>query len=133
MAKANELPNDKLVQAYVALRDQRAKRTATFKADDEADKRKQDKIEAILLDRFNKDGLESVRTAAGTAYKAPQMYVNVADWDSIIGFIKETEAWEFLEHRVSKTAVEQYFAEHNDYPPGLNIRRETVINVRRSS
>lgn len=131
--KLSELKNDQLVAAYVQLRDLRSQRKAAFDNQDAEDKARQEKIEGILLGRFESEGIESCRTGAGTAYKAIKTMANVADWDSALGFIKEEEAWEFLERRISKTAVEQYMeANEGKVPPGINIRRETVINVRRS-
>jgi hypothetical protein len=44
-----------------------------------------------------------------------------------------TEAWHMIEKRCSKVGVEQYRAEHDEVPPGINWREERVVNVRRSS
>jgi hypothetical protein len=48
--------------------------------------------------------------------------------------VKSNEDWGLLEVRVSKTAVEQYREQHDDdLPPGVNIREERVVNVRRTN
>jgi hypothetical protein len=58
----------------------------------------------------------------------------VADRDAFLhGFVIPNEAWEFLENRVSKSAVEQFKEANNDLPPGLNWREERVVNIRRSA
>lgn len=128
---ASDLPNDRLVAVYVELRDRRAQRKAEFTNEDAEDKSRQEKIEAILLDRFNKDGLQSIKTSAGTAYRSSRTSATVADWDSFLLFVKSEGAWEMLERRCSKDAVGQYKAANEALPPGLNWREEATINVRR--
>ena len=121
-----------LVGVYIRLRDRRSKRKAEFEASDAGDKAMQDKIEQKLMAQFNEDGSDSVKTEFGTAYKSVRTSATVADWDTVLDFIKVRELWNMLEHRVSKTAVEQFIAENEDTPPGVNITQQTVINVRRS-
>lgn len=120
-----------LIARYVDLRDKKAQKKAEFDSQlaryDEA----MGKIENVLLATMNQSGLESVRAEAGTAYKAKQVRVGVADWDAIRGFIAENDAWYMLDKRVSKTGVLQYKEEHGALPPGLNYAEEFVINVRR--
>lgn len=130
--KITELRDDELVKLYIGLRDRRAKRKAEYELDDAPDQTKMDKIEGILLHRMQESGQESVRTAAGTAYKTTKVYSSVADWDSLLGFIKDHDAWEMLTRGVNKTAVEQYRAANDDLPPGVNMRTEVVVNFRRS-
>lgn len=132
MAKITELRDDELVKLYIGLRDRRAKRKAEYELDDAPDEAKMEKIEGILLHRMQESGQESVRTAAGTAYKTTKVYTSVADWDSLIAFIKQHDAWEMLTRGVNKTAVEQYKAANDDLPPGVNLRTEVVVNFRRS-
>jgi hypothetical protein len=55
----------------------------------------------------------------------------VSDWDSLLEFIKKEGAWEMLERRVSKVAVEQFKAETKDLPPGVDWGETQVINFRR--
>lgn len=121
-----------LVSVYIRLRDRRAKRKAEYESADSGDKASQDKIEAKLMARFNDEGCDSVKTEFGTAYKSTRTSATVAEWDAALDYIKANEAWEMLEHRVSKSAVEGYIAEHQEPPPGVNISQTVVINVRRT-
>jgi hypothetical protein len=132
MTTATELRDDELVKIYIGLRDRRAKRKAAYEQDDAPDATKMDKIEGILLHRMQESGQESVRTAAGTAYKTTKSYCSVADWDAILRFVQEHGAWEMLTRGVNKSAVEQYKAVTEDLPPGVNMRTEVVVNFRRS-
>ena len=64
---AAALPSGKLVELYIQLRDRRALRKAEYENADADDKGKQEKIEGILLQRFNEEGIDSIKTGAGTA------------------------------------------------------------------
>jgi len=88
--------------------------------------------EARLLELFEAEGVTSVRTEAGTAYRSTRTSATVADWELLLDHIKDEDAWALLEHRVNKKAVEEYKEEYNDFPPGVNIRSEHTINIRRS-
>jgi len=127
---ANEL--QALVERYIMLRDKKAEivNAAKEKAAKLDDLIK--KLEGALLLTFQQTGAESVRTAAGTAYKTTKASATVADWDAVLGFIKDNEMWNMLERRVSKEAVVQFREANNDLPPGVNWREEVTINVRRS-
>jgi len=132
--KVSDLPSNKLVEVYIQLRDRRAQRKAAFENSDADDKAKQEKIEALLLVKFNEDGVESVRTEAGTAFKSSRVSTSVADRDAYFQWVGEDfEARSmFLEARASKDAVKQYKESTNDLPPGVNWSETITINVRRS-
>lgn len=132
MAKANDMDDATLVKLFIALRDRRARRKADYQLDDVGDKEKQEKIEVEFLKRFNKRGIDNVSARGiGTAYRSVRASAKVADWDSLLDFIKKEGAWEMLERRVSKVAVEQFKAETDDLPPGVDWGETQVINFRR--
>jgi hypothetical protein len=123
---------EQLVETYVKLRD--AKKVA-----DDAHKQKMakvnealSKLEGKLLTELNASGAESIRTNAGTAFKSTKTSATVADWDATLQFVLEHGMYNMLEKRVSKQAVEEFKAEHNDLPPGVTWREELTISVRRS-
>lgn len=122
---------DDIVTKYIALRD---KRDAIMReAKEKAAKidEKLDKIEGHVLSLLDTLGTKSVSTEAGTAYVSERTSATVADWDFALDFIKKNEAWHMLEKRVNKTAVDEYRAEHNDLPPGINYRVVRALNIRR--
>ena len=132
MAKVSEMDDNSLLKIFIGLRDRRARRKADFSLDDVEDKEKQEKIEIEFLKRFNERGIDNVSSSGGgTAYRSIRASAKVADWESLLDFIKEEGAWEMLERRVSKVAVEQYKAETNDLPPGIDWGETQVINFRR--
>jgi len=132
MAKANDMDDGTLLKLFIALRDRRARRKADFQLDDVDDKEKQERIEIEFLKRFNERGIDNVSARGiGTAYRSVRASAKVADWDSLLEFIKKEGAWEMLERRVSKVAVEQFKAETSDLPPGVDWGETQVINFRR--
>jgi phage host-nuclease inhibitor protein Gam len=122
------------VSLYIQLRDKKAEMKSAFDASVAPINEKMDKLEAKLLDVFNKTGTDSVKTEHGTAYTAVRTTASVADREAFMDYVKANEEWSLLEVRASKTAVEQ-FCESNDnaLPPGVNMRSERVVNIRRSA
>lgn len=123
---------ESLVEKFIQLRDKKSKLKADYEASVAPLTELQDKIEALLLQRFQEMGVESIRTQAGTAYTTVRTSATVADWDAFLAFVKSSDSFEMIERRVSKTAVEQYKAAHSDLPPGLNWSEARSVNFRRS-
>jgi hypothetical protein len=127
----DEEKEDVLVARYIKLRTLKEKAKAEY---DE----KVGKVEAIMADIegqlmtfLNQTGLESANTKAGTFFKRTTTSAKVADRDVFLRFVMENDALNFLESRVSKTAVEEYIAEHKTVPPGVDVVRATAISVNR--
>jgi phage host-nuclease inhibitor protein Gam len=122
------------VSLYIQMRDKKAQMKADFEASVAPLNEKMDKLEAKLLDVFNKTGMDSVKTEFGTAYATTRTTASVADREAFMEYVKANEEWALLEVRTSKTAVEQYRAANdNELPPGINLREERVVNIRRSA
>jgi hypothetical protein len=88
-------------------------------------------IEALLLDALIQNNAESMRTGKGTFYKTTHASVKVKDWSETLAFIQESERWDLLEARVSKTAAQQVVEETKLPIPGVEIERMVKVNVRR--
>lgn len=121
-----------LVAAYIKARDKEAAIKAEYEVKKAPVEDLRKKIEAKLLGVMNESGMESIRTEFGTAYKSVRASCSVADWDEFFNFVQRDEAWHMLEHRASKTAVEQYRDAENRLPPGLNWSETLTVNFRRS-
>lgn len=124
---------NELVEKYIAVRDRKSKLKAEYDGKVAELDAVLDKIEAVLLKTFQDTGMDSVKTANGTAYRSMRTQASVADWDVFITHVKQNDAYELLERRCSKTGIEQYRAANDDIPPGINVRTEQVVNIRRSS
>ena len=122
------------VEVYIKIRDKKAQMKAAFDAEVSPINDKLAKLEAKLMEVFNQTGMDSVKTEFGTAYTVNRSTASVADRDIFMDYVKKNEEWSLLEVRVSKTAVDQFREAHeNEIPPGVNLRVERVVNVRRST
>jgi hypothetical protein len=124
---------EELVQTYIKIREKKSQLKTDYELEAAKFSQVQDKIEALLLHKFEEMGVDSVKTPAGTAYSSVRSNASLADWDSFRAFCAQQEdPYEYIERRVSKTAVEQYRAAHDDLPPGINWSETRVVNFRRS-
>jgi len=129
----SELPDVTLLRIFVSLRDRRQARKKDYEADDSADKDKCNKVEIEFLRRFNEQGIDRVASKEfGTAYRSTRRSVKVDDPEAFMEHIKEHEAWELIEKRPSKKAVEEYRDVHDDLPAGVSFSETQTVNVRRS-
>lgn len=123
----------KLVDGYIQLRDKKAALKAKHEAELAPINAMMDKIETHLLAQMQEQGVTSYKTELGTAYTSTTTKANVADWDSVKQFSLTLEdPFMLVERRVSKTAVDEYVAVHNDLPPGVNYSTAVAVNIRRS-
>lgn len=120
-----------LVSTYIAIRDRRAVRKAAFTAEDAKDKALAEKIEAVFLKLFTDQGTDSVKTSAGTAYRTTRTSATVADKTVFLEYIMANAAFELLDVRANKTAVNDFKEVNDTLPPGVNWSAEHTVNVRR--
>lgn len=124
---------DDLVEAFIKIREKKSQLKAEYDAKVGKFDEVQGKIEGLLLQRFGELGVDSVKTAAGTAYTSVRSSATLADWDVFRAFLTQQEdPFMYVERRVSKVAVEQYKAANEDLPPGVNWNEMRTVNFRRS-
>lgn len=124
---------DQVIQAYVALRDDldAMKRRHT---DETAPLReKMHKLEVWLQNQLQEQGLQNFKATTGTAFLKEVTSVTVENWEATLPFIKDKDMWDMLEKRVSKSVVEDYIESTGEIPPGVSVKRETVVQVRRGN
>lgn len=122
---------DSVVAAYIKLRDQKDEVKSRHKEELAPINENMAKLEGWLHRELNKQGVDSFKTKMGTAFVQKATSVTVADWDVTLPFIKEKELWDLLEARVSKSAVQDYIESTKEVPPGVSVRVEEVVRVRR--
>jgi hypothetical protein len=126
------IPTDKLVKAYVKIRDARKELSDEFEKQDSDLKESLDIIEAQLLEACKTIGADSIRTPYGTLSRTVKKRYWTNDWHSFYAFLKEHEALELLEKRVSQTNMSTFLEENPDlHPPGLNVDSRYSVVVRR--
>lgn len=123
---------DKVVTAYIQLRDKKAEMKKEFDLATAGINEQLEALENFIMEKTNELGVDSFKTEAGTAYRYETVSATVGDWDKTLEFIKSTDSWDMLEHRVSKKAVEGYKEAYGEIPPGINFTSMFTIGVRRS-
>ena len=122
---------DSVIKKYMRLRDKKAAVEATVKEELDQIKANMAKLEAFLKVKLDADGLTSFKTDHGTAFLTTTAFANVEDWDAVLRFIREEEAFDMLEKRISKTAVRGYIEANKEVPPGVKYGTKLDINVRK--
>lgn len=90
-------------------------------------------LETTLLSILDSAGLQNMKSPAGTAYKRTETSVTVQSWSETLEWIIANEAWEFLEARVNKTATQERLKEVGEPPPGVVVRQEARVGVRKGT
>jgi hypothetical protein len=122
---------DDAIAAYIKLRDKKAQIKAEAEARMGELSVKLDKLEGWIKERADENGVTSFRTKHGTAFLTTVDFATVADWDAMLKFVRENEAYDMLEKRVSKTAVRGYIDQLKAVPPGVNYGTRIEVNVRK--
>ena len=123
---------DTLIEKYIKLRDKKAEMKAAFDASVADVDAYMKRCEQAIMAHLDKNGVDSVGTPNGTAFKSTTTSATVADKEAFLNYVRTTEAWPLMDVRASKTAIAEFVAETQDLPPGINWRAETVVRIRRS-
>ncbi len=90
-------------------------------------------LENWFTAKAQEDGLETIKTHAGTAYWSTHSTATVASRTELFDFCRTTGAWDLLEARASKTAVKSFIEGHGVPPPGVNFSSTRVFNFRKAN
>ncbi len=120
------------IALYIELRDQKSELRKEYQNNVDNIDTKLKKIESALLKVFEKTGQNSAKADAGTAFIKERTTDKVIDREAYIKFLKSEDAFDMIESRVNKTALDEYIEEHDDLPPGIARSVERTINVRRA-
>lgn len=122
---------DDVVAAYLKLRNKKEALEAETKDQVKTLKEKMEQFEAWIKEQADAQGVTSFKTKHGTAFLTTTDYANVGDWDTVLGFIRENEAYDMLEKRISKVAVRGYIDATKAVPPGVNYGTKLEVNIRK--
>lgn len=129
--KAMTMKVDDVVAAYMKLRDKKESMEAAVKEQTKELKEKMEKLEAWIKEQADVQGVTSFKTKHGTAFLTTTDYANVADWDAVLNYIRENEAYDMLEKRVSKIAVRGYIEANKSVPAGVNYGTKLEVSIRK--
>lgn len=118
------------VAEFVELRDKVRKLDALHNERIKPLKDKLVQLSGDMLELLNKNGVDSMSTAVGTAYKTTRTTASLEDAESFIDFVTETGRIELLDRRANITSVQEYYEECEEYPPGVKINALMTVGVR---
>ena len=129
-----EIPTDKLVCAYIKMRDAKAELKRRFEEEENKIKEQMEAVEKHLLEVCKSAGADSIKTAEGTIIRKVETRYWTSDWESMHKFVLSNEAPELLERRISQTTMKEFLQNNPDkLPPGLNADSRYTVTIRRSS
>lgn len=128
-----DITADKLVRVYIKMRDARSALKAKYEEEEGQIKEQMDMVESQLLEMCKTTGADSLRTKYGTVSRSVQTRYWTGDWEAMYKFIKEHDAPDLLERRISQTQMREFLKENPDeMPTGLNVDNRYTVTVRRS-
>jgi len=123
---------NRLVKAFVKMRDKKAELAAAFKAEDDAISAQMDAVKRALLDYCKENGVESARTESGMFYRTVRSKFWTNDWEQMGAFIIEHKCPELLEKRIHQGNMQTFLQENPDLrPAGLSVDSEYTITVKK--
>jgi len=122
---------EQVIATYMKLRLQKEEIEGAVKVQVAEIKAKMEKLEAWIKEQADAQGVTSFKTNAGTAFLTTTDFASVADWDALVSFIRENEAFDMVEKRVSKLAVRSYIDQTKSVPPGVNYGTKLEVNIRK--
>ncbi len=129
-----QIPTDKLVKAYIKMRDAKAELKRKFEEEEAKIKEQMDEVERHLLETCKSAGADSIKTAHGTIIRKVETRYWTSDWESMHKFVLENTAPELLERRISQNTMKEFLQNNPDkLPPGLNADSRYTVTIRRSS
>jgi len=126
-----EMSLPRLVKAYRALRDKRSELKVAFEGQDKILAGKQDKIQTVLLQHCNDNGVTSVKTDEGTFFRKKKVNYWCSDWDNFYKWVVEKNIPEILQKRISQKNLKEYLGDHDDIPIGLQSDAVYTITVQK--
>jgi len=123
---------DKLAKVYRKMATKIQQLTREYETEVEVIKSQQEVVKIALKDQMLKLGVKSVRTDQGTVVLSTTTNYNTQDWDSFKEFMKQYDALDLVQQRISQLNMKRFLEENPGVvPPGLNSMTEYGISVRK--
>jgi hypothetical protein len=123
---------DKLVQAYIKMRDVIA--TIDKERDEKVEsiKEKMKLIETALMALLDKEGIDSVQSEFGSARKAVTTKYWVPDWDAFRQFVADHQELDLLQRNLHQGNLEDLMNRRPDLAPPVSSTTTVTVRVTRS-
>ena len=124
---------NKLVAAYIKLRDAKEALAKEYDVKINDIKEQMELIEGALLDVCKTTGQDGGKTSHGSFTRSVKTRYWTTDWGSMTKFIKQHDALELFEQRIHQSNMKSFLQENpNLLPDGLNVDSKYSVTVRRS-
>lgn len=124
---------DKMVKAYIKMRDHRSAIKAQYEDEDSQIKEQMESIESELLELCKATGTDGLKTQFGTVSRSIKTRYDATDWESMHRFVLENSAPDLLERRIAQRAMREFIENNPELmPPGLNVTSQYAVTVTRS-
>jgi hypothetical protein len=127
----SEVSVEEVVKGYIKLRDKKNDLKREHTEELAPINEKMALVEGWLMRDLVTRGVQSQKTAAGTAFLQKSTRATVKDRDAFLEFVKEKEMWDLLENRVAKSVVVDYLENTGEVIPGVNFEQTQVVRIRR--
>ncbi len=126
-------PTEKLVKAYIKMRDARAVLSAEYEAKDKDIKEQMRVVENFLLEACKRAGGNVSIPGVGVVIRGVDTRYWTSDWEAMHNFIKENSTLELLERRIAQRAMGEFLKANPDkMPKGMNVESKYTVTVRRA-
>lgn len=125
---------DRLLRAYINIRNTRSANKREFEEKDADLRRKADRIEVALMQALDAAGSDQLKVKGiGMCIRSKKQKANARDWAAITDHIVKTGNVELLQRRLALGNVQAYADEHDGaLPPGVELTTEIGVQVRRN-
>jgi hypothetical protein len=127
-----EIKPSEMVAQYIQLRDQKKAAEEQYNEFMRVQYGEpMEALEAKLLELLNALGIDQIACSLGTVYRKLSTSVTVADSREFRRHVIGDEAWDLLDWRANKTAVNDIVDRNEPLPPGINRTTFMTIHIRR--
>jgi hypothetical protein len=127
---------DKIIEAYMLLREKRSVLKKAYDEEDSVLKANQEKLENWLLKKMEEVGTDQLKVSGiGTAFRQIKTRVSCSDWPSFWPKIAELGRWDFLQKRLSDKAIKDFMDDPANAEvalPGITTFNEFEVTVRKN-
>lgn len=126
------LPVEKIVSAYIKIRDTKEKLYQEYKAQETVLQEQMDTLKEKLIELSKETGATSFSTPSGIAYRTIKNRYWTNDWGNFYDFMRQHGAVELLEKRIHQANMKEFLENNPEtHPPGLHVDQEYEITIRR--
>jgi predicted nuclease with TOPRIM domain len=128
------METEKLIKAYIKLRDARSELKSEYTEKDNELLEKQERIEAVLLEHAKENNLTNMKTKAGTAFLRTKTRYWASNWEAFSKWLATLgdEGYSMVEQRIQQSNFKQFLEENPDVIPPVNSDSKLSIVVRRA-